>query len=131
MAHLKKVKCAAQILLQQSLEENGRISEKKVSEILNSLRNDPPINHIEILKYFQFLVKKTMSNYQGMVEFAGGDGTDLIKKLSNLPSIDNANIELVANKNPSLIAGFKVKIRDDVYEDSISNRLSNLRKALA
>jgi F0F1-type ATP synthase delta subunit len=39
-------------------------------------------------------------------------------------------VDLVLEKNEPLIAGFKLRIGDDVYEDSLSSRISRLKKSL-
>jgi F0F1-type ATP synthase delta subunit len=71
-----------------------------------------------------------MSSYQVSLEFKGGEGSEITKSLSRKNLIDENATDIQAVDCPSLIAGFRVKIGDDVYEDSIANRLNNVRKAL-
>jgi F0F1-type ATP synthase delta subunit len=97
---------------------------------LNELRENQPAKHIEILKRFGFLVRRHMSSYQVSLEFKGGDGSEITNSLCKKNFIDDHATEVQAVDCPSLIAGFRVKIGDDVYEDSIANRLNNVRKAL-
>jgi F0F1-type ATP synthase delta subunit len=42
-----------------------------------------------------------------------------------------ADYTLDASLNKVLIAGYKLRIGDDVYEDSIHQRLENLRRTLS
>ena len=130
MSSNNKVSKIAQLLLNQSIGENDRVDSDKVSAILNELRENPPAKHIEILKRFGFLVRRHMSSYQVSLEFKGGDGSEITNSLSKKNFIDDHATEVQAVDCPSLIAGFRVKIGDDVYEDSIANRLNNVRKAL-
>lgn len=130
MSSNNKVCKVAQLLLNQSIGENGRIDSDKVSGILKELRENPPANHIEILKRFGFLVRRHMSSYQVSLEFKGGDGSEITNRLCQKNLIDENATDVQAVDCPSLIAGFRVKIGDDVYEDSIANRLDNVRKAL-
>ena len=106
------------------------LTRKKVSAILNELRENPPSNHVEILRRFGFLVRRHMSSYQVNLEFKGGDGSEITNSLCQKNLIDENANDVQAVDCPSLIAGFRVKIGDDVYEDSIANRLNNVRKAL-
>jgi F-type H+-transporting ATPase subunit delta len=130
MSSSNKVFKVAQLLLNQSIGENGRIDSEKVSAILNELRKNPPYKHIEILKRFGFLVRRHMSSYQVRLEFKGGDGSEITSSLCQKNLINENASDVQAVDCPSLIAGFRVKIGDDVYEDSIANRLNNVRKAL-
>jgi len=130
MSSSNKVFKVAQGLLNQSFGDNGRIDSDKVSAILSELRENPPAKHIEILKRFGFLVRRHMSSYQVSLEFKGGDGSEIASNLSKKNFIDENATEVQAVDCPSLIAGFRVKVGDDVYEDSIANRLNNVRKAL-
>ena len=72
-----------------------------------------------------------MSSYQGIIEYAGGEGSQIVEKIQASDSFKNSKMELKSSENPELIAGFKLKIGDDVYEDSILNRLNRLRKIIA
>tara|TARA_E500000178_G_scaffold82673_2_gene80892 strand:+ start:3071 stop:3466 length:396 start_codon:yes stop_codon:yes gene_type:complete len=130
MSSSNKVFKVAQLLLNQSIGENGRIDSENVSAILNELRENPPYKHIEILKRFGFLVRRHMSSYQVRLEFKGGDGSEITSSLCKKNLINENATDVQAVDCPSLIAGFRVKIGDDVYEDSIANRLNNVRKAL-
>jgi len=130
MSSSNKVFKVAQLLLNQSIGENGRIDSERVSAILKELREHPPFKHIEILKRFGFLVRRHMSSYQVRLEFKGGDGSEITSSLCKKNLINENATDVQAVDCPSLIAGFRVKIGDDVYEDSIANRLNNVRKAL-
>jgi len=130
MSSNNKVFKVAQLLLNQSIGENGRVDSDKVSAILKELRENPPAKHIEILKRFGFLVRRHMSSYQVRLEFKGGDGSEITSSLCKKNLINENASDVQAVDCPSLIAGFRVKIGDDVYEDSIANRLNNVRKAL-
>jgi F-type H+-transporting ATPase subunit delta len=130
MSSSNKVFKVAQLLLNQSIGENGRVDSDKVYAILKELRENPPAKHIEILKRFGFLVRRHMSSYQVRLEFKGGDGSEITNSLCRKNLIDENASDVQAVVCPSLIAGFRVKIGDDVYEDSIANRLNNVRKAL-
>jgi len=131
MSNRSRVKKIAHLLLDHSLDEDQRVNEDKVKEILSSLREDPPLQHREILRFFARLVKIHMSSYQGIIEYAGGKGSQIVGKIQASDSFKNSKMELKSSENPELIAGFKLKIGDDVYEDSILNRLNRLRKIIA
>jgi F-type H+-transporting ATPase subunit delta len=120
----------AQLLLDQSLDSSGKVDQQKVVQTLSSLREEPPLQHLEVLKAFLQLVNRRIASYKGVLEFNGGDGQKLAKNLCTVESDHHSNSELDTSENKSLIAGLRLRIGDDVYEDSIANRINNLRKAL-
>ena len=77
---------------------------------------------------FQFRDKACFRNefFQGVCDRCRGPAA-IAEKLSQ--TLGN-KIELVIKENKSLIAGFRLKIGDDVYEDSIASRISRLKKSL-
>ena len=130
MSSNARVNKIADLLLSHSLGENRKVEEDKVSKILDDLRQNPPPQHIEILKRFAFLVRRHLSTYQGTLEYMGGDGVEIADRLCQKEFMKNKTSEIKPDESAPLIAGFKLKIGDDVYEDSIANRLNNIRKAL-
>ncbi|NBQ02106.1 MAG: hypothetical protein EBU27_02565, partial [Opitutae bacterium] len=114
MSSSNKVFKVAQLLLNQSIGENGRVDSDKVSAILKELRENPPAKHIEILKRFGFLVRRHMSSYQVRLEFKGGEGSEITSSLCKKNLINENATDVQAVDCPSLIAGFRVKIGDDV-----------------
>ena len=71
-----------------------------------------------------------MSSYQGILEYNGGNGAEMAERFCSKDFIKSNNTEIHSQESQSLIAGIRLKIGDDVYEDSLANRLNNIRKAL-
>ncbi len=66
--------------------------------------------------------------YNEMVQFPGGAIPSIIAELSKLY---HRPISATAVENPSLIAGVRVSIGDDVYERSLAAQLEALASATA
>jgi F0F1-type ATP synthase delta subunit len=76
-------------------------------------------------------MKRKINSYQGVLETSTNENSTLSKILSEkLPKAMGNKVDLVLEKNEPLIAGFKLRIGDDVYEDSLSSRISRLKKSL-
>mgnify|MGYP003991399365 CR=1 FL=1 len=132
MSSSSKTKKVAKKLLSLSLDEEGRVDEAKVRSILDSLREDPPSNYRALLKEYQFETRRYLPTYQCALEVSDSDQGEVSRILSDkINSTVEGNFSLDSSHNPRLIAGFKLKIGDDVYEDSIDQRLENLRKSLS
>ena len=86
---------------------------------------------LPVLRTYLTLIKRKINTYQGIFEISDNKdssfSTTVTKKLSDLKGCE---IDLIEQKNEPLIAGFKLRIGDDVYEDSLSSRISRLKKSL-
>ena len=132
MATTSKTRKVAKKLLSLSLDEEGRVDEAKVRSILDSLREDPPSNHRALLQEYQSQTRRYLPTYQCGLEVSKDGQGEVSNVLSDkINAADAGSFSLDSSHNQRLIAGYKLKIGDDVYEDSIDQRLENLRKSLS
>ena len=116
MASTSKNKRLAQTLLEFSLNEDGLIDENKVIESINGHFLTEVKNH---LRLFQAQIEIGCENYQ-----------EIEKALrTKIGFLAGRKIELSIKNNDQLLAGYRIRIGDDVYEDSVASRLENLKKS--
>jgi len=126
----KALKIAKGLLL-LSLNDEGRAEQQRVEEIISELRKEGVSKSLPILQHYLTLMKRKINSYQGVLETSTNENSALSKILSEkLPKAMGNKVDLVLEKNEPLIAGFKLRIGDDVYEDSLSSRISRLKKSL-
>lgn len=126
----KALKIAKGLLL-LSLNTEGKADQERVKEIISELRKEGISKSIPILQHYLTLMKRKINSYQGVLETSSNENSTLSKIFSEkLPQEKGNKIDLVQVKNEPLIAGFKLRIGDDVYEDSLSSRISRLKKSL-
>ena len=126
----KALKIAKGLLL-LSLNSEGKADQERVKEIISELRKEGVSKSIPILQHYLTLMKRKINSYQGVLETSSNENSALSKIFSEkLRQAMGNKIDLVQSKNESLIAGFKLRIGDDVYEDSLSSRISRLKKSL-
>lgn len=114
-----------------SLDEEGRVDVEKIELILSELRKEPVGRSIPILRSFFKIIKHKIDLYEGCLEkFDSREDSSFNLISQNLTQVRGNKVNLVIKENQSLIAGFRLRIGDDVYEDSISNRISRLKKSL-
>ena len=119
----------AKSLLQLSLSDDGRIKRNSVEEILESLRESRPTSLVTILRLFLHEIRRHEYTYHARVEYGGKEGEKLSEKiLEKLNQNSSKALDLTVIDNPKLIAGCKIRLGDDVYENSISDRLNKLQK---
>lgn len=126
----KALKIAKGLLL-LSLNTEGKADQERVKEIISELRKEGISKSIPILQHYLTLMKRKINSYQGVLETSSNENSNLSKIFSEKLTQEKGNkIDLVQVKNEPLIAGFKLRIGDDVYEDSLSSRISRLKKSL-
>ena len=128
--HRKSLK-VAKALLFSSINREGRVDEQKIKEILIELRKQPRSKTLPVLKALLSLVRQKIRSYEGHVEI-GSSNIDKVSDIlsQNLSDSFNSKIDLLSSTNNSLISGFRLRIGDDVYEDSLLQRINRLQKAL-
>lgn len=131
MAKNTKSLKVAKALLFSSINREGRVDEQKIKEILIELRKQSRSKTLPILKALLSLVRQKIRSYEGHVEI-GSSNIDKVSDIlsQNLSDSFNSKIDLLSSTNNSLISGFRLRIGDDVYEDSLLQRINRLQKAL-
>lgn len=126
----KALKIAKGLLL-LSLNDEGKADQQRVEEVISELRKEGVSKSLPILQHYLILMKRKINSYQGVLETSTNENSTLSKIFSEkLPKAMGNKIDLVQKRNEPLIAGFKLRIGDDVYEDSLSSRISRLKKSL-
>ena len=131
MTASSRIRELANKLVQLSLDEEGRVVEEKVHEVLESLRANPPREHKQLLRAYMQRIKRELAKGVAVVEHAGRPATAAIESLKQeLSRQYGRNIEVELRENPDLLVGIRVRVGDDVYEDSAATRLRPLVRAL-
>ncbi|MEL0099001.1 MAG: F0F1 ATP synthase subunit delta, partial [Opitutae bacterium] len=75
--------------------------------------------------------RKTLRQQLVEVEFGSQPNELLISSLkSKLDRFNSHSFDLQVSQNDQLIAGYRIRLVDDVFEDSIKSRLSKLSQSL-
>ena len=114
-----------------SLNEEGRVESEKINHILAELKKESTRRALPILRNFLTLIKQHIKTYEGSIEKSDSNVDSTSNLISdNISKARGKKINLVIKENKSLVAGFRVRIGDDVYEDSIASRIARLKKSL-
>ncbi len=122
----RKIFAYAKKLLSLSLQD-GVVSAERVEAVLTALRNQPPRNAKAILRAYAKLIKRAIAAQTAVVESAVPLDESALKAISQHFSQQYGRAIVVqSSENPSLIAGLRVRIGDDLYDASITGRLERL-----
>ncbi len=109
---------------------DGKLNPKKVKEIVDSLKTLSVGNAIPSLMLYLKGLKRELAKHRLVIE------TPVVLSSSQIDAI----VEVVDRSilvyeteiivNPTLLAGFRIKIGDEVYEDSVKDRINQLREKI-
>ncbi len=123
----KSHKDYARKLVSLSLDGSGRISDERVSAILQVLKEKSPRHLKLILKIYLYYVKQEIRRSEAVLEYAGEIQPAAVEAIErDLSSRYHRSVSSVSRENPDLIAGLRVTIGDDVYDASVAGHLEKL-----
>lgn len=109
---------------------DGQVSAERVTAVLAHLQRHPPRQPLEVLKGYQRLVAAQLARNRALVEHAGAINNDILRAVADAFARKYQRpIAAVAQPNPALIAGLRIRIGDDVYESSVASQLAALAAA--
>ena len=128
----RSVKVEAKKLLSLSLE-SGVVSAERVEAVLSSLKKSRPAYTLRpLLRAYLASVRKEIARGEALIEHAGplsaGDASNIASHFSKSLS---RTVVPVTRRNDALLAGFRVRVGDDVIDLTAAHRLNNLTKSLS
>jgi F-type H+-transporting ATPase subunit delta len=123
----KKITKLAKKLVEFSKDENGVVSEAKVSEVLAGLKQVQLRKPLDTLKYYLFYLRREIALQTAVVSTPTALSADTLQQIeAKYSAVYGRRIGAVTQLDPSLIAGVRVRVGDDVYDASIAGRLQCL-----
>jgi F-type H+-transporting ATPase subunit delta len=128
--HAKHARAFARQLFKLSLAE-GAVSAERVAAVLAHLERHPPANPILVLRDYHRFIAVELARSEARVEHAGPLEPSALSAIATaLARTYGRPVTAVARPNPSLLAGLRVHIGDDIYESSIAGQLAALAAAV-
>ncbi len=126
----KQIQLLARQFFKLSLEE-GVMSAARVGGVLEYIARHRPANTVAVLKAYQRLIAAEFARGQAVVEHAGAVNEALLATIAAAMTRKYRRpISAVAQPNPSLLAGLRVRVGDDTYESSVAGQLAQLAAAV-
>ena len=130
MAAKKQTQQLARQLFKLSFE-NGQITAERVAGVLGYVEKIQPPQMVAVLKAYQRLVATELGRGQAVVEHAGAVSPSVLQAIAAQLTQKYARpVTTTAKANPALLAGLRVRIGDDIYENSVSSQLGALAEAV-
>lgn len=109
--------------------DKGKVSSERVAEVLESLRKNPPRNHRLVLRLFLARIERRIRENTLRMESPEEPGPAVVGHLvDHYSNAYGRQLHPEWVENAELVAGIRLRIADDVYEDSILSRLDQLER---
>ncbi len=110
---------------------NGHVNASRAEEISSALVAERPRSYLAILKEFARLVRLELSKRHAVIESPVALDPSSVKEITgNLQKKFGGDITTEFLINPALLGGLRIKLGSDVWDGSISSRLSILSKQI-
>ena len=126
MRATKESQQLARRLFRLSLAD-GQVSADRVSGVLAYLAAHPPRQLLPVLKHYHRLIAAQLARNRALVEHAGAINEAMLRAIAaGFAQKYQRPVTAVAESNPGLIAGLRIRIGDDIYESTIISQLGTL-----
>jgi len=126
MTRDKKIRQFARSLVELS-RDNGVVTESRVTETLAALKKAELRQKLTVLKAYLFYIRRAVAEQTAVVATPGALSPEALAAIeSNFTKVYGRPISAVTKPDPSLIAGVRIRVGDDVYDASVAGHLKRL-----
>lgn len=129
MAKSSKLEKTIAKLVKSSFNKN-KLNTTEVGKIVNSLKKLPNGEAIQSLSLYLNLLKKELDLHRLIIESPVKLTQAQVDEVTKIVSKSEDVIETEVVINPTLLAGFRLRIGDQVYEDSIDERIKQIGEVI-
>lgn len=122
----KQTKILAKQLFKMSVV-NGVVAPDQVTGVLGWIEKHSPRHSLALLKAYHRLVANELAKSRALVEHAGPVADATLRQIEGaMTQKYKRPVTAVAQANPKLLAGLRVRVGSDVYESSVAGQLAAL-----
>lgn len=123
MTRDKKILQFAKNLVELS-REDGVVVESRVADVLDGLKQVELRHKLLVLKTYLYYIRKAVAEQTAVVATPGALSPEALAAIeTNFTKVYGRPISAVTQAEPSLIAGVRIRVGDDVYDASVAGRL--------
>lgn len=127
MQRNKKVRHLAKKLVELSKDEKGLVVESRVREVLDGLKQASLRRYLGTLKAYLQLMRREIALQTALVGSPTKIADEALRQIEHSFSERyERDIQAVVREDPSLIAGVRIRVGDDVYDASVAGQLERL-----
>lgn len=117
--------------LAESSFKDGRIIESQVAKSIKLLKTLPPYQAIPSLSEYLKLIKRKERQTTMYIETVITLSQSTIKKMKKIVERKIKITKIVTNINPGIIGGFRLRIGDEVWDETVLGKINQIKEAIA
>ncbi len=110
---------------------DGRIIESQVIKSIKVLKSLPQSEAISALGEYLNSIKRIERQFTMVVETSIPLATVTVNKMRKIVEKKNKITKVLININPDILGGFKLKIGDEVYDESILGKINQVKEVIS
>lgn len=127
----KKTTKLAKKLVELSKEANGVVTQSKVGEVLAGLKEVTVRRYLLVLKTYLYYLRREIALQTAVVSTPGALSPESLGAIAaKFTAQYGRPIAAQTRIDPSLIAGVRVRVGDDVYDASVAGRLKRFAESV-
>ncbi len=109
---------------------DGRIIELQVIRSIKVLKSLPQYEAITALGEYLNSVKRIERQFTMVIETSIPLPSVTVNKMRKIVEKKNKITKVLVNINPEILGGFKLKIGDEIYDESISGKINQVKEVI-
>lgn len=110
---------------------DGRIIESQVVRSIKVLKSLPQYEAISALGEYLNSIKRIERQFTMVVETSIPLASATVSKMRKIVEKKNKITRVLVNINPEILGGFKLKIGDEVWDESILGKINQVKEVIA
>lgn len=116
-------------LISLSFDE-GRVIEIQVTRSIKELKSLPAHQSLPALLEYLSMFKRKEREHTMYIESTVSLSPSQVKDIKKIAERKVKITKVIVNINPQLLAGFKLKVGDDVWDESIVGKVMQIKEAI-
>lgn len=110
--------------------KDGKIVESQVVKSIKALKALPRYEAIQALTEYLKGIKRMMRKHTVYIETAIPIPQSLLGKIKKIVEKKVLVTKVVTNVNPEILGGFKLKVGDEVWDESLIDKINQVKEAI-
>lgn len=110
--------------------KEGRILELQVTRSIKALKSLPRSQAIASLGEYLKSIRRMERQFTMYIETAIPLPEMTVKKMRKIVEKKNKITKVITNINPEILGGFKLKVGDEVWDESILGKIKQVKEAI-
>lgn len=110
--------------------KDGRIVESQVTKSIKALKTLPKYQTIEALSEYLKELKRLQRQHTMFIETVIPLSSVQLKKIKKIVEKKVKVTKVVTNINPQILGGFKLRVGDEIWDETILGKINQVKEAI-